>query len=160
MQYADLLAAIDGMAQCDTKDFACIACNQQKSAALSNLVGGGCIPLGSKVNFSCDTSQAAINAMNANTPEVVNATVNGTPDVGWTGSTPVFTPPSSSPAPSYVPTPTPTPSQAASSSNTPTPAPAPAVDTSNWFTGSMFDGIPNWALAAAAALALVMVVKK
>lgn len=161
MQYSDFLAAMGGFQSCDTKDFACIACNQQKSAALSNLVGGGCVPVGSSVSFSCDTSQSAVQAMQNNSPVVNNATVNGTADTGWVVGTPLPTysaptPPAAvSPAPVYS-SPKPTPAAPVSATAALQAAQSSVTAPSDWLTQSMFGGFPNWGLLAGGVGALFL----
>ena len=169
MQYADFLSAIGGFATCDPRDAACASCNQQKSAALSNLVGGGCVPLGSKVNFSCDSSQAALNQFQNNTPVVNNATVNGSPDSGWVVGSPLptYSPASSSPASSSSSGSAPASSTVApvlnlSSAGSPASSALQAAQasvvpsTSDWLTQSMFGGVPNWGLVAGGVAALFL----
>ena len=161
MQYADFLSAIGGFATCDPRDAACASCNQQKSAALSNLVGGGCVPLGSKVSFSCDSSQGALNQFQNNTPVVNNATVNGSPDSGWVVGSPLptYSPASSSPASSTV-APvlnlSPAGSPASSALLAAQASVAPSSSSTDWLAQSMLGGVPNWALAAGAGVGALM----
>jgi hypothetical protein len=75
MSGQDFTAAIQPMSNCDPRDVGCVLCNQQTSAAVSNLVDSGCVSPGTPISFSCDTSPAALSAFRNNTPIAVNATV-------------------------------------------------------------------------------------
>ena len=123
--------------------------------------GGGTGPVGSKVSFSCDSSQGALNQFQNNTPVVNNATVNGSPDSGWVVGSPLptYSPASSSPASSTV-APvlnlSPAGSPASSALLAAQASVAPSSSSTDWLAQSMLGGVPNWALAAGAGVGALM----
>lgn len=91
MSEAQIAAQLPPVQNCSVFDTECIALNQQTTNALSTLVGGGCIKPGTPISFTPNTSAAALQAFQSNTPVVNNATVGGKVDAGWTVGTPLQT---------------------------------------------------------------------
>jgi hypothetical protein len=178
MSSSDISAQLPPLQNCSVFDSACVASNQQISDALNDLVDGGCIAPGTPISFTPNTSAAAVNAFMSNTPVNTLPTVGGVVDTGTPqySLTPVFTPsgaaapttdwnpPQSAPVATVKPVSplvpavpvaiaSPGAAPVGASSNTSSSSTAP---TDNWFTDSMFAGIPNWGLVAAGGVLLLM----
>lgn len=79
MNYSDILTQLGGGSEnCDPRDSACVmAGTQRANAAEDAMVSSSCIPVGTPISFTPDTSQAALNAFMNNTPIAQPVTVGG-----------------------------------------------------------------------------------
>lgn len=79
MNYSDILTQLGGGSEnCDPRDSACVmAGTQRANAAEDAMVSSSCIPVGTPISFTPNTSAAAFNAFMNNTPVALPVTVGG-----------------------------------------------------------------------------------
>lgn len=190
MSYSDILNSIGGgSAGCDPRDSACVmAGTQRANAAEDAIASSSCVPVGTPISFTVDTSPAAMNAFMNNTPIAQPVTVGGTvvTEVPTGGVNTAFSqaqaavtnPPPPAP-PQKVVNPSPQTQQTTTGSSTT--APGSAVNVANGTTATtqtssdlvstvqgyisdltggteIISGVPNWALLAGGGLAVLLVV--
>lgn len=171
MSYSDILTQLGGgSASCDPRDSACVMAGQQRAnAAEDAIISTSCIPAGTPISFTPDTSQAALNAFMNNNPLAVPITVGGTTVTEIAGGGVSTNPPPPAPPPAQVVNPSPV--TQSTSTGTSATSPGSAVSQANGGTAGSsgnvnstttewISGVPDWVVVVGGGLLAFLILSR